>query len=387
MSNNIAIIPARGGSKGVPKKNLQLINNVSLVRRAALNASYSDSHLVIVSTDSQEIVDQTKNIPKIAIHWRTIENSSDDASTESVIMEVLKDFSQKITTNDRIAILQPTSPFTSVDTINSSFEALEPGVSTATMASSVQFRWEKTSDNSWIPTNHQKEFRPRRQDSAEEMIETGSCYAFMVNDFINSQSRFSTRVFPILQNKIESTDIDTHSDLEIARALAKSFPNLYTTQDSDEPKRRPKIIFTDFDGCLTDDKAVVCENGLESVTVNRKDGAAISRISRKGILVVVVSSEVNEVVSVRARKLKIECIQGVTDKLSVVQQYLTQKSLTDSDAWYVGNDENDLDAVRHFYSLCPADAVDEIKGHADIVLTTNGGAGIFTEISRLLERE
>ena len=387
MSNNIVIIPARGGSKGVPRKNLQPIDNMSLVRRAALNASLSDSQMIIVSTDSKEIADDIKDISKVFIHWRSIENSSDNASTESVISEVLSDFGREISESDKIAILQPSSPFTSVQIINESFKAVQVGLSTATMMSSVQFRWGKTSLDKWIPTNHQKESRPRRQDLINEMIETGSCYAFMVEDFIKTKSRFSNDVLPILQDVIESTDIDSYSDLEVARSLAKSFPELYRVKKAPLPKAPPKIIFTDFDGCMTDDRAIVNENGIESVTVNRKDGAAISRTLGNGIVVVIVSTEENDVVSARAQKLKIECLQGVTTKLPVIQKFLSQRGLDDSDAWYVGNDENDREPVKHFFSLCPADAIDEIKDHADIILQTKGGAGIFAELARLLESE
>jgi N-acylneuraminate cytidylyltransferase len=120
----------------------------------------------------------------------------------------------------------------------------------------------------------------------------------------------------------------------------------------------PKILFTDFDGCLTDDRVWLNQEGEEFVAANRKDGLAIKRLRNLGIQVVIASTETNKVVLARG-----------------------------SDVWYIGNDVNDLGAIeRANLSLCPADAVKKVRKSVDVVLETNGGRGILSEIATELEK-
>jgi YrbI family 3-deoxy-D-manno-octulosonate 8-phosphate phosphatase len=149
----------------------------------------------------------------------------------------------------------------------------------------------------------------------------------------------------------------------------------------------PKIIFTDFDGCLTDDRVWLNQEGEEFVAANRKDGLAINRLKKLGIQVVITSTETNKVVSARAQKLNIEALQGLTDKAAAIDTYLTKNSLTWSDSWYIGNDVNDLGAIRKAkFSLCPSDAVKAVKKEVNFKLLTKGGYGILSEIVTELEK-
>lgn len=379
---NIVVIPARAGSKGIPNKNLQKIAGISLVRRAALNASKSTADVIFVSTDSDAIAREVLDVPKIEVHMRSPQNSSDEATTESVIQEVRSFFSDKINLADKIAILQATSPFTRVETINRAFEIAKHGVSTVSVIESVQFRWKLGANKYCDPTNHSKKYRPRRQDVNPELVETGACYAFTVGDFDKHKSRFSRKVTPILQSESESLDIDTRHDLELARSIVSKDPQLYGKYK--KFLKRPKLIFTDFDGCLTDDLAHLNEFGHESVTINRKDGAAISRLSQDGVRVVVISSETNPVVRFRAQKLKIDCLQDVKNKISTANKFLSENGIMEDEVWFIGNDLNDMEPAIQFFSLCPSDAVEEIKRCSDIVLETRGGKGIFAEVAQLL---
>jgi 3-deoxy-D-manno-octulosonate 8-phosphate phosphatase (KDO 8-P phosphatase) len=148
----------------------------------------------------------------------------------------------------------------------------------------------------------------------------------------------------------------------------------------------PKIIFTDFDGCLTDDRVWLNQEGEEFVAANRKDGLAINRLKKLGIQVVITSTETNKVVSARAKKLSIEALQGLADKAAAIDTYLNSNNLTWSDSWYIGNDVNDLGAIeRAKLSLCPADAVKKVRKTVDVILKTNGGYGILEEIVTTLE--
>jgi N-acylneuraminate cytidylyltransferase len=148
----------------------------------------------------------------------------------------------------------------------------------------------------------------------------------------------------------------------------------------------PKILFTDFDGCLTDDRVWLNQEGEEFVAANRKDGLAVKRLKNLGIEVVVASTETNKVVSTRGNKMGVEVLQGLADKAEAIEQYLKQKNLSWDDVWYLGNDVNDLGAIeRANLSLCPADAVKKVRKTVDIVLKTKGGYGILSEIATELE--
>jgi YrbI family 3-deoxy-D-manno-octulosonate 8-phosphate phosphatase len=151
-------------------------------------------------------------------------------------------------------------------------------------------------------------------------------------------------------------------------------------------RKKPKVIFTDFDGCLTDDRVWLNQDGEEFVAANRKDGLAISRLKNIGIKVVITSTETNKVVSARAHKLGIESLQGLSDKVVAIQEYLEKNNLHWDDCWYIGNDLNDLSAIRKVqFSMCPKDAVEAVKNEVDLILKTNGGYGILSEIATSLE--
>ncbi len=148
----------------------------------------------------------------------------------------------------------------------------------------------------------------------------------------------------------------------------------------------PKILFTDFDGCLTDDRVWLNQEGEEFVAANRKDGLAVKILKNLGIQVVIASTETNKVVLARGNKMGVEVLQGLDDKADAIDRYLKQKNLTWNDVWYIGNDVNDLGAIeRASLSLSPADAVKKVRKIVDIVLKTNGGKGILSEIATELE--
>lgn len=150
--------------------------------------------------------------------------------------------------------------------------------------------------------------------------------------------------------------------------------------------QRPKIIFTDFDGCLTDDRVWLNQDGEEFVAANRKDGLAVKRLKNLGIQVIITSTETNKVVLARGTKMEVEVLQGLADKAVSIEQYLNQKNLSWNDVWYIGNDVNDLGAIKKAkLSICPSDAVKAIKKEVDLKLKTKGGYGVLSELATLLE--
>ncbi len=148
----------------------------------------------------------------------------------------------------------------------------------------------------------------------------------------------------------------------------------------------PKIIFTDFDGCLTDDRVWLNHDGEEFIAANRKDGLAISRLKKLGVTVVITSTETNKVVEARAKKLGIEALQGLADKVASIDNYLSKSNNSWTDCWYIGNDVNDLGAIKKAkFSLCPSDAVKSVRKAVSQKLKTKGGYGILEELVAMLE--
>jgi YrbI family 3-deoxy-D-manno-octulosonate 8-phosphate phosphatase len=151
-------------------------------------------------------------------------------------------------------------------------------------------------------------------------------------------------------------------------------------------REKPKVIFTDFDGCLTDDRVWLNQDGEEFVAANRKDGLAVQRLKKLGIKVVIASTETNKVVLARGDKIGVEVLQGLVDKAEAIDKYLRENNLVWKDIWYVGNDINDLGAIEKAkYSICPADAVKKVKKSVNLILKTKGGHGILEEIVSNLE--
>jgi YrbI family 3-deoxy-D-manno-octulosonate 8-phosphate phosphatase len=151
-------------------------------------------------------------------------------------------------------------------------------------------------------------------------------------------------------------------------------------------QNKPKVIFTDFDGCLTDDRVWLNQDGEEFVAANRKDGLAVKRLKNIGIQVVIASTETNKVVLARGNKIGVEVLQGLENKVEAIEKYLKLNDLNWTDIWYVGNDINDLGAIMKVpFSLCPVDAVKNVRKSVNVVLKTKGGYGILEEIVSNLE--
>jgi len=152
--------------------------------------------------------------------------------------------------------------------------------------------------------------------------------------------------------------------------------------------QKPKILITDFDGCLTDDRVWLNQEGEEFVAANRKDGLAVQRLKKLDIQVVIASTETNKVVLARGNKIGVEVLQGLANKAESIEQYLEQKNLSWNDIWYLGNDVNDIEAIRNAkLSICPSDAVKAVRKEVDLKLKTKGGYGVLSEIATLLESQ
>lgn len=144
------------------------------------------------------------------------------------------------------------------------------------------------------------------------------------------------------------------------------------------------VIF-DFDGVFTDNSVLIDEDGKESVICNRSDGLGISKLKKSGLHLLVLSSEKNSVVSKRCEKLGISCIHGVDNKKTVLLDWLRQHEIDPDDVIFVGNDTNDIESLTFVgYGVVVADAHDDVKKIAKIILQKNGGKGAVRELCDMI---
>jgi 3-deoxy-D-manno-octulosonate 8-phosphate phosphatase (KDO 8-P phosphatase) len=143
---------------------------------------------------------------------------------------------------------------------------------------------------------------------------------------------------------------------------------------------RVRFTVFDFDGVFTDNRVWVSERGEEMLAFTRSDGLGLRRLDEVGVAYLIVSTEPNPIVGARARKLRVDCVQGVDDKLAVVRERAEAASVALESVAYVGNDVNDAECLRAVgVPVVPADAWPEVKPLARWVLSRPGGAGCVRE--------
>lgn len=146
-----------------------------------------------------------------------------------------------------------------------------------------------------------------------------------------------------------------------------------------------KLIAFDFDGVFTDNKVIFSEKGIESVTCYRSDGIGLSRLKELGIKLVILSSETNPVVSLRSKKLKIQCFQSLNDKSKVLFKLSKKYNIKPKNIMYVGNDINDISAFKFVgIPVGVADSYPEIESFVLFKTKKKGGEGAVREICDLV---
>ncbi|MFB4352688.1 acylneuraminate cytidylyltransferase [Microbacterium sp. LS_15] len=371
----VAIIPARGGSKGVPRKNVQRVGGVPLIARAVRSALAADGiDLVAVTTDDAEIAAVAAAAGALVVR-RPDELSGDTASSESAILHALDEIEAVGEPVDVVAFLQATSPFipsaalaeavreVREDRADSVFSAFE----------TYGFLWGRTGDDAAVALNHEAGHRPRRQDRDPHYLETGAFYVFRADGFREAQHRFFGRIRIAEVPEWSAIEIDDQHQLEIARALAP----LHET-----PERIPvRAVVTDFDGVHTDDTASVDADGVERVRVSREDGMGVSLLRAAGVPMLILSTEVNAVVRARAEKLRVPVLHGIDDKESALRGWAEENAIDLDEIAYLGNDVNDLPAMRIVgWPIAVADAHPRVRAEARVVLSRRGGRGAVREL-------
>jgi len=216
---NIAIlIPARGGSKGIPKKNLQTVGGIPLISRAVLAAQASAvSKDVYVTTDDQEIASAAAS-SGAKIITRPAELSTDESSTEDAVLHFLETMH---ITSGVVLFVQPTSPFVRGDDIRRLADTCMNYDSCLTVTSSHGFLWKREHDGTLSGVNHSSTARLRRQDLSEsEFLENGAAYGMRVEQFLQTRHRFFGRIGYVEMPRTRSIEIDGIEDLQLANCLS-----------------------------------------------------------------------------------------------------------------------------------------------------------------------
>lgn len=371
----LALIPARGGSKGVPGKNLALVGGRSLIARAVDTCrAASTVDEVVVSTDHAGIAAAALEAGARVIA-RPDDLAGDLATSESVLLQALHLLSDEGTEPEVTVFVQCTSPFIAGDDVDAAVSTVLEG------AADVDFAATPTHEFLWRPElgtmrglNHDPAARLRRQDTGPDYRETGAFYVMRTAGLLEHKHRFFGRIAVQPVSGTTAIEIDTAEDLQMARALALVA----------EPAGPIDVdaVVTDFDGVHTNDRAWVDESGREAVTVSRSDGMGVARLRRAGVAVLILSTETNPVVSARAAKLGVPVLHGVADKRAALLDWIASEGLDPARVAYVGNDVNDVGALTAVgWPITVPGAHPDVRTVCRVVLTRPGGDGAIRDLS------
>jgi len=211
-----ALILARGGSKGIPRKNIKPMNGIPLLVynvKAALASGAFEK--VVVSSDDDEILAVAVKAGAVA-HRRSAESAKDTASSESGLFDYVNTVPELVS----CALVQCTSPLTTADDFrNGVMKFHSSGAdSLVTVVRAHRFLW-SVKDGQAIPQNYDPVKRPRRQDWNGELIENGAFYVFKCEALRNSGSRLSGKIVAFEMSEDTLAEIDTPTDWAIIEGL------------------------------------------------------------------------------------------------------------------------------------------------------------------------
>jgi YrbI family 3-deoxy-D-manno-octulosonate 8-phosphate phosphatase len=142
-----------------------------------------------------------------------------------------------------------------------------------------------------------------------------------------------------------------------------------------------RLVVFDFDGVFSDNRVWTNDRGEESVACYRGDSLGLRRLDEVGVDYFVITQETNDAVPARARKIRIDCIRGIEDKLPVLREEVARRGVSLAETAYVGNDVNDAECLAAVgLPVVPADAWAEVLPLAKLVLTRAGGHGCVREL-------
>lgn len=381
----IAFIPARGGSKSIPLKNIKPLAGKPLVHwtiEAALDCAELDR--VYLCTDSEairEAVAVFADHPRFAVVGRSPEVSSDTASTEAVMLE----FAAQHEFED-IMLIQATSPLLTSDDLKRGIEKYRrPELdSVLSVVRQKRFLWRETADGAAESVNYDIRQRPRRQEFDGLLVENGAFYLTSREALLRESCRLAGRIGVVELDEASYVELDEPADWILVEQLL-----LGRERDESrlaEKARRIRLFISDVDGVLTDAGMYYAENGDELKKFNTRDGMGFQLLREAGFKTAIVTSENTELVARRANKLKLDFVrQGVADKAACVTELIQELGFSFDEVCFIGDDINDsLLLEKVGLPCCPADAAPPVKLRSRFLCRTKGGAGCVRELADYL---
>ncbi|RKR14776.1 N-acylneuraminate cytidylyltransferase [Maribacter vaceletii] len=380
----IAFIPVRGGSKSIKNKNIKNFCGKPLVYwviKAASESKYINK--VIVATDDNKIKEQVAgfSLKKVELYNRQPQNATDTSSTESVMIEYLKNVNLDL--ESKFILIQATSPFLLEQDLSSAIEQMDQGVydSALSVCRIKRFFWGKNG----TPINYDYNNRPRRQDFDGILVENGAFYISTVKSILENENRLSGKILTYEMPEYSITEIDEPDDWVFAEYIMKKYILI-------KNKSSIKLVLTDVDGVLTDAGMYYSESGDEIKKFNTHDGMGFQLLREAGFKTGIITSENTNIVKNRAEKLKVDFLfQGKINggKLNAAQSICEKLNITLDEVAYIGDDINCKELLTNVgISACPKNATRTIKEIYNInILGKKGGEGVFREFTELLLKE
>ncbi|MEI6289701.1 MAG: acylneuraminate cytidylyltransferase [Chloroflexota bacterium] len=404
MTDILAIIPARGGSKGIPRKNIRNFSGYPLISWSIAAGLKSDLVTrVIVSTDDEEIAAVAREWGAETPFLRPSEFAQDHTTDLPVFEHALDWLAEHEGYRPDVVIqLRPTSPIRPLNCVDDAIKILlnNPGADSvrgvvpAGQNPHKMWRLDGLDQpmRSLLPVAGIDEpYNAPRQILPPVFWQTGHIDAIRPNA-IYQGSMSGKSIYPLLIDPKFTVDLDNLNDWMRAEWLV-SFGGLEMLTPGHAKRAMPQkvdLLVLDFDGVITDNRVWVDEEGHEMIAANRSDSLIMRQLKAAGTEVLILSSEVNPVVTARAKKMKVEAIQGVglDDKSETLKKVLAGRNINPANVIYIGNDLNDLTCFEITgWAVAVADAQPEVLRAADFVTQKTGGHGAVREICDLILRK
>ncbi|MHA6247041.1 cytidylyltransferase domain-containing protein [Pontibacter sp. CAU 1760] len=380
----VALVPARGGSKSIPLKNIKEICGQPLLYWGLLaleKSQYID--IVYVATDSREIkeVVLTFNFKKVVIYDRLPANAQDHSSTEDLMLEFLEWLD--LPDYDQLILLQATTPYTTHKDLDKALEQFwqEDFDSLLSCGRTKRFIWNEEG----TPQNYDYKCRPRRQDFDGTLIENGAFYISTVGGVKKTKCRLNGRIGIYEMAEYTLTELDEPEDWYLAEMLLQRNKAIAIQQNPN--MKKIKLFLSDIDGVLTDAGMYYTEFGDELKKFSTYDGKAFELLRDKNVITGLITSEKVQLNERRAKKIKIDRLfQGVCDKVQVARQLCFEYGVSFEEIAYIGDDVGDIELLSKVgVAACPANAMAEVKGLLQIMeLKSKGGEGAVREFVNFL---
>lgn len=395
----LAIIPARGGSKSIPRKNVRLFAGHPLLAFSIAAALQAETVTrTIISTDDEEMAQIARSLGAEAPFIRPAEHAQDNTLDLPVFEHALTWLAKHEGYKPDIVVqLRPTSPLRPRGLVDEAVQLLlkNPKADSARgvvpSGQNPYKMWRVDTDGVMQPLLKVKgiaePYNAPRQQLPAAFWQTGHVDAIRSSVILKKHSMSGDVILPVMVDPAYTVDIDTMSDWQRGEWLATS-GELDAVWPGPLPRPYPKqvkLLVLDFDGVLSDNRVWVDQEGKESIAANRSDGLGLRQLQETGVKVFVLSREENPVVARRCEKLGIGHRQGIKAKGEALQQLLAELQIAAEHTVFLGNDTNDLPCFPIAgCAVAVADSHPAVLQQADQRLSQQGGHGAVRELCDLI---